>query len=98
MQAQRNELNFKGQNIYAGIDVHKKSWNVTIMSEHLEHKTFSQVPEPGALHQYLLRNFPGATYHSVYESGYCGYWIHQELLSYCSQCCRCSHYRQGKDQ
>jgi len=26
MQAQRNKLNFKGQNIYAGTDVHKKSW------------------------------------------------------------------------
>lgn len=30
---QRNKLNFKGQNIYIGIDVHKKSWSVTILSE-----------------------------------------------------------------
>jgi len=82
MQIQRNELNFKGQNIYVGMDVHKKSWSVTIMSEQLEHKTFSQSPDPRALHQYLVRNFPGATYHSVYESGYCGYWIHRELLSH----------------
>jgi len=82
MQAQRNELNFKGQNIYIGIDVHKKSWSVTIMSDQLEHKTFSQLPDTQTLHHYLKRNFPGATYYSVYESGYCGYWIHRELLSH----------------
>ena len=82
MQSQRNELNFKGQNIYVGLDVHKKSWSVTIMSERLEHKTFSQSPNTEALYRYLVRNFPEATYHSVYESGYCGYWIHRELLSH----------------
>ena len=31
MLTQRNELNFTGQNIDAGIDVHSKSWNVTII-------------------------------------------------------------------
>jgi len=81
MQVQRNELNFNGQNIYVGIDVHKKSWSVTIMSEQLEHKTFSQAPDTQALHQYLVKNFPGATYHTVYESGFCGYWIHRDLAS-----------------
>lgn len=28
MQKQSNTLNFKGQNIYVGIDVHLKSWTV----------------------------------------------------------------------
>ena len=78
MQTQSKALNFSGQNIYVGIDVHKASWSVTIMSEHLEHKTFSQSPDVDILHQYLLRNFPGACYHSAYESGFCGYWIHRE--------------------
>jgi transposase len=81
MQAQIKGLNFEGQNIYVGIDVHKKSWSVTIMSNHLEHKTFSQPPEVDILHKYLLKNFPGASYYSAYESGFCGYWIHRELLS-----------------
>jgi transposase len=51
------------------------------MSEHLVHKTFSQSPDVKILHNYLLQNFPGATYHSAYESGFCGYWIHRELRS-----------------
>ena len=31
MEAQRKALSFKGQNIYIGIDVHLKSWSVTLM-------------------------------------------------------------------
>jgi transposase len=31
---------------------------------------------------YLSRNFPGATYYSAYEAGFCGFHIHQALLHY----------------
>ena len=30
---QRKELNFEGQNIYIGIDVHLKTWHVSILTE-----------------------------------------------------------------
>jgi transposase len=33
------------------------------------------------LYQYLKRNFPGGIYHSAYEAGFCGYWIHNKLIS-----------------
>jgi transposase len=79
MQIQRNKLNFEGQNLYVGIDVHKNQWNVSIMSEHLEHKTFSQKPEAGDLVNYLKRNFPGANYYSAYEAGFSGFWAHRDL-------------------
>lgn len=36
--------------------------------------------EPAVLVQYLRRNFPGATYHTVYEAGYFGFWIHEALV------------------
>jgi len=80
MQRQSNQLNFEGQNIFVGIDVHKKSWTVCIFSEHLEHKKFSQPPTVEALKTYLHRNFPGATYHSAYEAGFCGFHVHYSLL------------------
>jgi transposase len=70
---------FTGQNIYVGMDVHKKSWTVSIFSEHHEHKTFTQPPNAESLVGYLKRTFPGATYHAVYEAGFCGYWIHDSL-------------------
>jgi transposase len=79
MQAQKNELNFNGQNIYVGIDVHLKSWTVCIMTEHLEHKQFTQPPDAKILHNYLTRNFPGANYYTVYESGFSGFWAHHHL-------------------
>jgi transposase len=79
METQSNKIDFNGQHIYAGFDVHLKNWRVTIMTEKLLHKTFSQPPKPELLYQYLTKNFPGGIYHSAYEAGFCGFWIHQRL-------------------
>lgn len=72
-------LDFKSQTIYVGLDVHLKNWKVSILLEDLVYKTFSQPPSPSALKSYLSKHFPGASYKSVYEAGFCGYWIHDEL-------------------
>jgi transposase len=64
---------FKDQNFYVGIDYHKKSWKVTILGEQYEHKTMSQDPNPAILANYLSRNFPGGSYHAVYEAGFSGF-------------------------
>lgn len=82
MKAQNNTLDFTGQNIFVGFDVHLKSWKVSIMTERLAHKTFSQPPQPEILYQYLVRNFPGGEYYSAYEAGFCGYWIHNKLTKF----------------
>ena len=74
-----NRLDFTGQRIYIGMDIHKKGWSVSIFTEQFEHKTFTQPPKVEVLVNYLRRNFPGATYNSVYEAGYCGFWIHDKL-------------------
>ena len=79
MQTQRTELNFEGQNFYVGIDVHLKSWTVTVMSESLSLKTFTQPSSAEILRNYLIRNYPGGTYHSVYEAGFSGFWAHYIL-------------------
>jgi len=79
MHTQVRNFDFSGQNIYAGIDVHKKNWRVSIYSEQLYHKTFHQPAEPKALQHYLNKHFPNAFYHSVYEAGYSGFWIHNQL-------------------
>ncbi|MGV8134785.1 MAG: hypothetical protein AB2L20_06200 [Mangrovibacterium sp.] len=69
MQGQINHLNFEGQNIYMGFDVHLKSWQVTLMSEAMTLKTFVMPPQPEVLSNYLHVNFPKATYYSAYEAG-----------------------------
>lgn len=73
------KVSFKNQHIYVGLDSHNKNWRVSIKYENIEHKTFTQNPEPKLLVDYLHRNFPGATYHCVYEAGYNGFWICDEL-------------------
>jgi len=79
MQIQNNKLSFKGQNIYAGIDTHLRSWKVTVMVEKREYKTFCQPPEPMLLSDYLKRNFPDGDYFSAYEASFGGCWAHYEL-------------------
>ncbi len=74
-----NKLDFSGQSIYVGLDVHKKSWTVSIFSEQCEHKTFTQPPKTEKLVHYLKRNFPGAAYQAVYEAGFSGFWTHDQL-------------------
>ena len=70
---------FTGEDIYVGFDVHKKSWQVSIMTKHAMHKSFSQPPSVDALINYLRTNFSGGIYHSAYEAGFCGFGIHREL-------------------
>jgi len=79
MQLQDNKLNFKGQSFFLGLDVHAKNWSVTIRTRDLKLKTFSMDPSPQQLKQHLTHHYPGGQYHSVYEAGFSGFWIHRSL-------------------
>ena len=81
-----SKLNFTGQPIYIGLDVHKKSWSVSIFSNYGEYKTFNQPPEVDKLVHYLSHHFPGALYYAAYEAGYCGFWVHDQLREKGIQC------------
>jgi len=83
---QANKVDFTGQTIYIGLDVHRKSWSVSIYLEHFEHKTFTQPPKVEVLVSYLKRHFPGAAYKTVYEAGYCGFWIHDSFRQFGIEC------------
>jgi transposase len=75
------KIDFTGKELFIGLDVHKKSWSVTIIVDGIEHRTFTQPPDTGKLSNYLQRMFPGGVYKSAYEAGFCGYGIHRELNS-----------------
>lgn len=70
---------YSGQHLKVGIDVHKKSWEVTVCSANLILKTFSYAPKAEGLVRYLKKEYPGAEFESCYEAGYFGYWIHRKL-------------------
>jgi len=79
MKSKNNKLDFTGQIIYIGLDVHKKSWTVTIYYMGIILRTMSMPPIPEKLAGYLRKNYPNARYQSVYEAGFCGYWIDRKL-------------------
>lgn len=79
-------VNFKGQNIYVGIDCHLKSWKVTIRSDEFELSTFNQEPNTEKLVQHLTINYPRAIIKCVYEAGFSGFWLQRELELYGIEC------------
>jgi len=73
-------LDFSGHNVYVGLDVHGSSWAVNILVDDIEHRRFTQPPDPVVLFNYLNSHFPGANYFSAYECGFSGYHHHRKLL------------------
>jgi transposase len=82
MKTKCKKLDFNNQHFFVGIDVHQKSWTVTIRSEKLLIKTFSMNPSVMELAKYMKESYPGGIYFSVYEAGYFGYSIHREFIEY----------------
>jgi transposase len=54
-------LDFTGEIIFVGIDVHKKSWKVTLYFHGMELRTISMDPDPKGLVNFLFRNYPNAS-------------------------------------
>lgn len=77
-----NSINFEGKEIFVGIDVHKRSWDVKILTAHTSqkqiHKSF---PDPEFLASYLAKTYPGGKYKCVYEAGFSGFWIQEKLAN-----------------
>lgn len=70
-----NQLNFAGETIYCGLDVHKTNWKVNLRMLDLELTGFSQNPDAELLKRHLEKNYPGAGFKIVYEAGFCGFGI-----------------------
>ena len=83
MQAKfKKKIDFSGQNLYIGLDVHKKSWYITVLSEQICLQNISQPPSVESLFIYLTSRYPGANYYSAYEAGFCGYSYHRNLIKH----------------
>lgn len=79
---QRNKISFKGQNIFIGIDVHKKNWQVAVLTEAGNVKRISIHASAKELFDFLHRNYPEGTYQAVYESGFSGFSTYYALKEY----------------
>lgn len=77
---------FASLTLYVGIDVHKKQWSVSIFTDRIHHRTFSQLPDPNALKVYLDKHFSGAKVICAYEATKFGFWIARKLQSFGYEC------------
>lgn len=80
---QNNEAD---KQLFVGIDVHKKSWKVTMRTDLFVHKTFTQSPDSVTLVRYIKKNFPDYQVTCAYEAGFSGYWLHRALEKENIQC------------
>ena len=83
---QSKAISFKGQKVFIGIDVHKKTWSVTTLLEVGMPKTHSQKASAKELFDFLNRHYPEAEYHAVYEAGFSGFSTYYALKEYGIEC------------
>ena len=76
---QRNKKTFKGQNIYIGIDVHKKNWQGAVITESGYNDRLPTAADAKALSKFLKSHYPDGNYRAVYESGFSGFATHYAL-------------------
>lgn len=70
---QKNEISFKGHKLFIGIDVHKSTWMVAVMTESGAQHRHSQEASAEKLCSFLKNNYPEGEYLAVYESGFTGF-------------------------
>lgn len=70
---------YDNEDVYVGIDVHKKNYVVVARVNQTIVKKWSTAAKPDALSQQLLKYFSGGRIHSVYEAGFSGFVLHRVL-------------------
>ncbi len=67
------------KHLFIGLDVHKKSWSVTIQERQAVLKRFSMNADADALVHYVHKHYPSYTVECCYESCCLGYHIYRRL-------------------
>jgi transposase len=83
---QKYNISFKGQNIFVGIDVHCRTWEVAVLTESGHLRRYSQESSAKVLFDFLRKNYPEGHYKAVYESGFSGYSTYYALQEYNIDC------------
>jgi transposase len=67
--------------VYVGIDVHKRTFSVTVIGEQITKKKVTMPANPESLISFLINNYPGANIYSAYEAGFSGFPLHRKLVA-----------------
>ena len=85
-QMQSKGIDFKGQRIYIGIDVHLRSWSVTAIALPYYKVQSTIPPSATALRSFLDCRFPCGEYIACYESGFTGFSTYYALVACGIEC------------
>lgn len=80
-----NKRQKKKTPLCVGVDLHQNSWHVTTIADGEELFSGTIPPKWDALRQ-LLGRYRKYRIHVVYEAGYFGFWLYDELLAYGADC------------
>ncbi len=67
--------------VFLGIDVHKRTYSVTAVSNNAIVKRASMCADHQGLLAFIHKYFSGATVYSVYEAGFSGFGLHRFLIA-----------------
>lgn len=71
---------YNQKTVYLGIDVHKKTYSLTAISEGQIVKKDTIPAKPSNIVNYCEKFFFGAKIFSAYEAGFCGFHLHRILM------------------
>jgi transposase len=74
-----------GDKVFVGIDLHKLKWHVTVRTAEFE-LFCGSIPGKWEALQRLLDRYKGHQIYTVYEAGYFGFWLHDNLVEYGAEC------------
>lgn len=75
----------KKEDLFVGIDLHKQRWHITIRTWDTELFSGSIPGDWGSLRR-LLERYPGHRLQAVYEAGYFGFRLHDQLMERGIEC------------
>ncbi len=68
------------QKIFVGLDVHKKTYSVTVLEIGKKEKAWTMPASPTGLVEKLKKDYPDQKILSVYEAGFSGFVLHRRLV------------------
>ena len=77
----KEKRSYAGKEVYVGMDVHKRTYSVTVICEGEIVKRDTMCADASGLIRYFKKHFEGAEIHSAYEAGFSGFGLHRALVT-----------------
>lgn len=82
---EKNKKLESGRDVFIGIDLHKRTWHVTVRTKEVE--LFSgSIPGCWEALRPVVDRYKGNRIQAVYEAGYFGFWLYDRLKEHGVEC------------